>query len=56
MIKNTELTGKRVVGAIDSLLLDDVRYRQMAESALREGVPDASNRLYRVLKDVLNGR
>ena len=56
MIKNAELTGKRVVGAIDSLLLDDVRYRQMAESAVREGVPDASNRLYRVLKDVLNGR
>ena len=56
MIKNADLTGTSIVGAIDSLLLDDVTYRQMAENALREGVPDASNRLYRVLKDVLNGR
>ena len=56
MIKNAELTGRSIVAAIDSLLLDDVKYRQMAENALREGVPDASDRLYRVLKDVLNGR
>ena len=56
MIKNAELTGTSIVGAIDSLLLDDVKYRQMAENALREGVPDASERLYQVLKDVLNGR
>ena len=56
MIKNAELTGISIVGAIDSLLLDDVTYRKMAENALREGVPDASDRLYQVLKDVLNGR
>ena len=56
MIKNAELTGISIVGAIDSLLLDDVTYRKMAENALREGVPDACDRLYQVLKDVLNGR
>lgn len=56
MIKNAELTGESIVSAIDSILLDDVKYRQMAENALREGVPDASERLYQVLKDVLNGR
>ena len=56
MIKNAELTGISIVGAIDSLLLDDVTYRKMAENALREGVPDASDCLYQVLKDVLNGR
>lgn len=56
MIKNDALTGSSIVKAIDSLLLDDMTYQQMAENALREGVPDASERLYRVLKDVLNGR
>lgn len=56
MIKNEALTGENIVGAIDSLLLNDVAYRKMAENALREGVPDASYRLYQVLKDVLNGR
>ena len=56
MIKNAELTGISIVGAIDSLLLDDVTYRKMAENALREGVPDACDRIYQVLKDVLNGR
>ncbi|CEN29197.1 UDP-N-acetylglucosamine-N-acetylmuramyl-(pentapeptide)pyrophosphoryl-undecaprenol N-acetylglucosamine transferase [Lactococcus piscium] len=55
-IKNDTLTGERIVNAIDSLLLDDVTYRQMAENALREGVPDASQRLYQLVKDVLHGR
>jgi UDP-N-acetylglucosamine--N-acetylmuramyl-(pentapeptide) pyrophosphoryl-undecaprenol N-acetylglucosamine transferase len=55
MISNAALTGASIVAAIDRLLLDDGKYRQMADNALREGVPDASQRLYRVLKDVLNG-
>lgn len=55
-IDNADLTGEKIVEAIDSLLLDDQSYREMAENALREGVPDASQRLYQVLKDVINGQ
>lgn len=55
-INNADLTGEKIVQAIDSLLLDDQRYRKMAENALREGVPDASQRLYQVVKDVVNGQ
>lgn len=55
-INNADLTGERIIQAIDSLLLDDQRYRDMAENALREGVPDASQRLYQVLKDVIDGQ
>ncbi|GFH42409.1 UDP-N-acetylglucosamine--N-acetylmuramyl-(pentapeptide) pyrophosphoryl-undecaprenol N-acetylglucosamine transferase [Lactococcus hodotermopsidis] len=52
MLRNDELTGENIVSTIDDILLNDTTYRQMAENALREGVPDASERLYQVVKEV----
>ncbi|GFH40687.1 undecaprenyldiphospho-muramoylpentapeptide beta-N-acetylglucosaminyltransferase [Pseudolactococcus insecticola] len=52
MIKNDQLTGNAIISAIDSLLLDDKKYREMADNALREGTPDASVRLYKVVKEI----
>ncbi|MEI5994863.1 undecaprenyldiphospho-muramoylpentapeptide beta-N-acetylglucosaminyltransferase [Candidatus Enterococcus mansonii] len=52
MITDQELTGHSLVKAIDEILLDEKRHQQMADASKHEGIPDASDRLYKVVRDI----
>ncbi|MCB5953136.1 undecaprenyldiphospho-muramoylpentapeptide beta-N-acetylglucosaminyltransferase [Enterococcus sp. BWT-B8] len=53
LIPDGELTGQQLVAAIDEILLDDEVHRKMAESSRKEGIPDASRRLYQLVKELV---
>ncbi|EGO8249894.1 MULTISPECIES: undecaprenyldiphospho-muramoylpentapeptide beta-N-acetylglucosaminyltransferase [Enterococcus] len=53
MIPDTELTGARLVAAIDDILLNNEKRQQMATASKGEGIPDASDRLYQVVKTLV---
>ncbi len=52
MIREKELTGTNLTSTIDSILLSSDELREMKEAAKRLGIPDASERLYRVMQDI----
>ena len=52
MIREKELTGMNLTSTIDSILLSSDELRKMKEAAKRLGIPDASERLYRVMQDI----
>ncbi|EOH93450.1 undecaprenyldiphospho-muramoylpentapeptide beta-N-acetylglucosaminyltransferase [Enterococcus haemoperoxidus ATCC BAA-382] len=52
MITDQELTGPKLVTEIDGVLLDDTRHQSMAEASKKEGIPDAAERLYKVVKEI----
>ena len=53
MIPDAELTGARLVAAIDDILLNNEKRQQMATASKGEGIPDASDRLYQVVKTLV---
>lgn len=53
MIPDAELTGERLVAAIDGILLNTEKRQQMAAASRHEGIPDASKRLYDVVKELV---
>lgn len=52
MIPDQELTGSKLVAEIDTILLDELRCQSMAEASKKEGIPDAADRLYKVVKEI----
>lgn len=52
MISDQELTGLKLVTEIDAILLDEKRHQLMADASKKEGIPDAGNRLYKVVKEI----
>lgn len=52
MITDQELTGEKLVAEIDAILLNDERHQAMAQASKKEGIPDASDRLYAVVKEI----
>jgi UDP-N-acetylglucosamine--N-acetylmuramyl-(pentapeptide) pyrophosphoryl-undecaprenol N-acetylglucosamine transferase len=56
MIKDAELTGSSLVEAVDHVLLNPDVYQAMSSASLKEGMPDASRRLYNLAKEVINER
>lgn len=53
MIPDSELTGLKLVAGIDAVLLDDKRRQSMALASEKEGIPDAADRLYKVVKEII---
>ncbi|HLU21992.1 MAG TPA: undecaprenyldiphospho-muramoylpentapeptide beta-N-acetylglucosaminyltransferase [Bacillaceae bacterium] len=54
MILEKELTSKRLVDSIDSILLDESKRRAMGENAKKLGIRDASEKLISVILDLMN--
>jgi UDP-N-acetylglucosamine--N-acetylmuramyl-(pentapeptide) pyrophosphoryl-undecaprenol N-acetylglucosamine transferase len=53
IIKDSELTGKTLVQGISEILENKVKYEEMQKASLEAGVPDASERLYQILKEMM---
>lgn len=49
MVKNSELTENSLVEAVDTLMLNEEKRKQMAQASKEEGVPDATDRLYALM-------
>ena len=54
MIKESELNGKVLFENIQAMMADPKKQVQMAANAKKAGVPDAADRLIKVMKDLLN--
>lgn len=52
MIRDQDLTGETLVAAIDMILLDPLQQNTMSEASKKEGIPDASDRLYRIVEEI----
>ena len=52
MIPDAELTGARLVAAIDDILLNNEKTTD-GNGVQGEGIPDASDRLYQVVKTLV---
>lgn len=52
LLLEQELTGPKLVKSIDQLLSNKSQLKEMAKSARSLGVPDAAQRLYRLMKEI----
>ena len=52
IIKDEDLTGEVLVQSISDILENDVKYKEMQAASLQAGVPDASERLYHLVKEI----
>lgn len=52
IIPDGELTGERLVEAISAILEDNESYQKMQAASRKAGVPDASERLYQLVKEI----
>ncbi|MDR0300115.1 MAG: undecaprenyldiphospho-muramoylpentapeptide beta-N-acetylglucosaminyltransferase [Streptococcaceae bacterium] len=53
LIKDSELNAENLIQNISDILYDEVKYSQMQKASLSAGVPDASERLYKVIKEII---
>ncbi|AYG00647.1 undecaprenyldiphospho-muramoylpentapeptide beta-N-acetylglucosaminyltransferase [Lactococcus allomyrinae] len=53
MIPDSELTGEVMIEIINEIFKDENNYQQMAENSRKAGVPDASERLYNLVKEII---
>lgn len=53
MLPEKELSSQRLVAALDAILLDDKKRKSMGEASKKLGMPDASDRLYGVLLNMI---
>lgn len=56
LIKDEDLTADILVQNISEILSDEVKYKHMQSASTEAGVPDASARLYKVAKELINER
>ena len=52
MIRNAELSKETLVNAVDSLMLDETKRQQMATASKKEGIQDATDRLYHLIEEL----
>lgn len=52
MIKNSELSKESLVTTIDELMLNEEKRSNMAEASKREGIQDATDRLYQLMMEL----
>lgn len=55
IVRDSELSGDTLVKAIDQLMLHDENRLIMAEASKRQGMPDAAERLYHVMQQLVKG-
>lgn len=53
IIKDAELTGEKLVNAIDGIMADPKRRQQMAQASRKQGIADATDRLYQLVEELL---
>lgn len=53
LVRDAELNGETLVKALDDTLLDDDRLAQMKQAAQEQGIPDAAERLYHLVNDLI---
>ncbi|RWR08188.1 undecaprenyldiphospho-muramoylpentapeptide beta-N-acetylglucosaminyltransferase [Siminovitchia fortis] len=53
MLPEKDLSGQKLIAALDDILLDDKKRKNMGEASMKLGMPDASDRLYNVLLDMI---
>ncbi|MBS4203872.1 undecaprenyldiphospho-muramoylpentapeptide beta-N-acetylglucosaminyltransferase [Lederbergia citrea] len=56
MLAENDLTGQRLVESLDSILLDDVKRELMGEASRKLGMPDASEKLFALILNLVKGR
>ena len=54
IVKDEELNGQSLVEAISDILENTEKYQEMQRASLKAGVPDASQRLYNLVKEISN--
>lgn len=54
VIKDSELTGKTLVNAVDQVMLDEDMRTKMSLQSKAQGIPDATDRLYRLVQELTN--
>lgn len=52
MIADSDLTGTALVEAVEAILLHDEQLQKMAAASKENGIPDASQRLYQLMKEI----
>ncbi|GAB2026287.1 undecaprenyldiphospho-muramoylpentapeptide beta-N-acetylglucosaminyltransferase [Lactovum odontotermitis] len=52
VIKDADLTADTLLQNISEILSNNVKYKEMKAASLTAGVPDASDRLYKVIKEI----
>lgn len=52
MIKDAELNAQTLVEAVDKIMSNEALRQSMAEASKSEGIPNASERLYRLAKSI----
>lgn len=55
LLLEKDLTGKSLVSHIDGIMLDKEKQKLMKKEALKIGVPDSAERLYRLMVQLVNG-
>ncbi len=53
MIRDADLTGELMIKTINEVFSDEENYQRMAENSRKAGVPDASKRLYNLVKEII---
>lgn len=53
MINDNELTAENLVATVDEIMGDDALLQQMAEQSKKQGIPDASERLYQFIQTII---
>lgn len=53
MIADSDLTGKRMIQTINAIFSNTENYEKMAQNSRKAGVPDASERLYQLVKELI---
>lgn len=56
LIRDDELTGENIVQSISEILENSVKYNQMATASRKEGVSDSSERVLKLINEVLDER
>ncbi|PCS01577.1 undecaprenyldiphospho-muramoylpentapeptide beta-N-acetylglucosaminyltransferase [Lactococcus fujiensis] len=52
MIRDADLTGEVMVKTISDIFANEENYQKMSENSRKAGVPDASTRLYQLVKEI----
>jgi len=54
MIADADLTGDKLVEAVDEIMNDPERRERMAKASRQEGIPDAAERLWTLVNEIVN--
>jgi UDP-N-acetylglucosamine--N-acetylmuramyl-(pentapeptide) pyrophosphoryl-undecaprenol N-acetylglucosamine transferase len=56
LLLEKDLNGQRLVEEIDRILLDEKKLNEMKKASTQLGIPDAAKRLYKLMKELVEGK